>query len=655
MVSVLGVVLATVAAGATATHPASQAELAEVTPFGEDPRLDRELTLARQDVPLGELLPEVGRVIGVRLSAGTATADDRVTVFLDRRPAREVLARIARHFEFEWRREATGYRLIRSSIAARREEELRQADRRAQIARRIHDRMRRLARLAQTPQKRLEERHDEVCRLLAGPAPPPAKRARLEDERAALSDVLHTPTALALAAYARLSPAQLQRLAARGELRLTSQDGSLARDLALVVHEQVEEWGPAEDPTPWSRLPPYRAEIAFSLSDTPRDYGPATRDRPEVCLGAELVGVRGSLRERWRWAAYAGPERPQPDLPPVRTTTTDPRLLREAELTWPPGGRVAGRAAPAGTDRWPAGMATVGDLAWALHRAAGLEVLADSFTHARLDPSLLAGRQPVARLLDRVATEMEYDWRFEEGVLLLRNRRWYRDRPEEVPERVLRPWREQVRQMRWQGLEALHHLSRLAAALPDPQARGLDRGWGWYLEGTGIPIPSSDQSWGGFHRFRQPLRLWSLLAPAQREAALAGAALPVPGMTPAQRRAFLAAMLYEDPEFPVREGSPAPAEVAAGALRIRGFAFRRQRYDPDEPGADGYTVVTEGLDLDNRMVWRIKPDGHPVGPPTLGHSFSFSYFLGGREEPAAAVKLEVPWGVGLRELGEVGR
>ncbi|MCQ8205858.1 hypothetical protein NP569_26590, partial [Vibrio parahaemolyticus] len=59
---------------------------------------------------------------------------------------------------------------------------------------------------------------------------------------------------------------------------------------------------------------------------------------------------------------------------------------------------------------WPA-WPTLGDVAQALHQATGLEVIADSFVRGRLDPQWVSGRQPLVRILDTLARELDYTWR----------------------------------------------------------------------------------------------------------------------------------------------------------------------------------------------------------------------------------------------------
>ncbi len=149
----------------------------------------------------------------------------------------------------------------------------------------------------------------------------------------------------------------------------------------------------------------------------------------------------------------------------------------------------------------------------------------------------------------------------------MRNRRAYADRPEEVPERLLRPWR---RRVAGEGAASLDDMAELAGALTDAQARGLHQYWGWYFEATPAVPPSLGV--GRFYGGRHHLRLWASLTPRQREAALQGAFLPAARMTPRQRQAFVTALvspvgLEMSPDG--LDHDPTPQEIAAGGFSLK--------------------------------------------------------------------------------------
>src|SRR5262245_49670604 len=64
--------------------------------FRGDTRLDQKVSLTQKNVPLGEVLPPLGRTLHVPLTANVDAADDKVSLFLKERPAAEVLSLVAR-------------------------------------------------------------------------------------------------------------------------------------------------------------------------------------------------------------------------------------------------------------------------------------------------------------------------------------------------------------------------------------------------------------------------------------------------------------------------------------------------------------------------------------------------------------------------------
>src|SRR5207248_977230 len=112
----------------------------------------------------------------------------------------------------------------------------------------------------------------------------------------------------------------------------------------------------------------------------------------------------------------------------------------------------------------------------------------------------------------------------------------YDDRPMEVPERVLRAFRQASARTNGATLDGL---ADLAAALTDPQTRGMQDYWGWYLEGSGL---EGAMTGARVYDNRHHLRFWARLLPVLRQAALAGQVVPVEKMGTLQRDAFVTAL-----------------------------------------------------------------------------------------------------------------
>src|SRR5206468_13020789 len=118
-----------------------------------------------------------------------------------------------------------------------------------------------------------------------------------------------------------------------------------------------------------------------------------------------------SVSPGW-WATEAPPAAPEEGATPAGTD--DPELNREVELF--PAKPVPRTASPPlliGGPLGPEGMPTLGDLAEKIHRATGLEVIADSFVRGHIEPATVAGRQPLVKILDAVAKELDYRWQKE--------------------------------------------------------------------------------------------------------------------------------------------------------------------------------------------------------------------------------------------------
>src|SRR5205814_53346 len=91
-----------------------------------------EVTLQLKGASLEEVCQELERKTGVRMTAARGVADEKATIFVKDRRARDVLREIARLFGYQWRRsgEEGAYRYqlaqdLRSQLA---EEDLRNQD-----------------------------------------------------------------------------------------------------------------------------------------------------------------------------------------------------------------------------------------------------------------------------------------------------------------------------------------------------------------------------------------------------------------------------------------------------------------------------------------------------------------------------------------------
>ncbi len=677
----------------------------------KDARLKAPVTLVLQDEPLGQALSRIGASVRVELRATRDTADDRITLALKDRPAAEVLARIAAHFDFDWLTNGKRYELAQSIASKRREEALRDADQTQHLAD-IHARMLQVAALGNQTPEQLQARQEELNALARDPQRPEPERRTARGQSEAIRDRLRPGAVAGVALYQRLTPAQLQQLRSGAALRLSSRDGTLAANLADQIHQSALQRGnfggtsmsrtlrfsttpggaapplpqslPA--PEPAESLPVLRADATIQLSESGpgRLRTPDGGRAPRPQLFFTLTSVRGRENEQRStpviWSPMLGGSGLEEEFTP--TQTGDPELLREVDLGYKPGpvppspGSALMRLVPFGPGGAAAGTVRVSEVVEKLHRATGLEVLGDSFVRARVRTGMLGGKKRVVEVLDAIARSGRYMWRKDAGLLSLRSREWFRDRPASVPARIVTPWKQKVAA---QGAPTLDDLADLAVNLTDPQLQGMEQYWGLYLEGADIPAPGIASS---LYTQRHHLRFWGALNQGQRQAAHRGEILAAARMLAPQRRAFAVAFaapvseIIPPADLAGSSGQATPQQLAAGGFSLRRSEMQQMMFSmpggaggearagimifadqnrtqgggPRRPGQPGAPVPPglPGAPAPNRafpLPQLEGPDGvrfTPAGTPTTLDSFSFNYHLDGQQQPAKSAQIQVP-------------
>ncbi len=611
-------------AKATTTLPVAQAAPVAIAPeLREDPRLQVQLSLAEANRPMGELLAELGRKHSVRLLARREVADDKTTLFLDERPAAEALSLLARHHEFQWYRTATGYELGQAPAAIRRETALRDREWNA-----VDGWMEHLRQLSRTPSDQLGRRQREVERALAQPGIASEQSLALLEEQSALKDILRHSTAVpvALEIYRTLTPLQRRQLRTTGSVRLSSAFGGIAPKWIGAAMIALKQPYLKPDQPIW-------VDMVLRMTDASRDYNTGGARTPRQLRlnafltvatehGSSMVNMapRSLVRVPLPWIGPESPARP-----------SDPDLSAEFSLKLPPVEKPTGHA-PVVLDRlaeWNAGTLSIGEVARQLQVATGLDVVADSFIRARVRAAEFSGKGTVRAFLDRLAADLGYAWWKEGRTLHLRDRSFHNDRPAEVPERILRPWRERVRV---KTAPTLDDLGDLAVRLTEPQARGVHDYWGWYLGSTSIPSPSFS---GGFFRLRHDLRFWGSLDRRQKTWVLAGNRLLAGNMAFHQRLHFLRALTEPtDGDWTGREiraippCPPVPSSAtvpATAAFKLTEREVEIQVF-ADEKGQHLATIVTLGAGRHGIPFGR-RNQQVPVGPPSRAQSLSLNYVL----------------------------
>lgn len=597
----------------TGAEPVAPAPVAAC--FAGDARLQEALEVAERDRPLAEWLKALSGRLGLPLTASRAVADDKLTAFLDHRPAAEVLTLVARHLELEWIKGKSGYLLAEPPEAQRRREQQRQAEWQS-----LQRWMERLAALEMQSNEQLSARRRAVERELQLADVTAERHRTLLEERDLLADHFRHERAVPVAVqiYRSLTPTQLATLHATGFLRLSSAYGTLSPAVVAATHQALGNQSSSPNPEGVRH-----AEITFTLAETARDSARRNGAR-QLKLYVELTAVRperSTSMLNWR------PRSPAAELPaaggarPADAVLERPLALR---LTPEHPQLTVVESGPAGytLQQWPDSL-RLSAVAEAVHRATGRELLADSFTRARLRPELLAQPKSTVELLDAVARELDYSWKSENRVLLLRSRSRAYDRAAEVPERLLQPFRRRALAL---PAPTLEDYAALAASLTDSQCRGLEDFWGYYLEGTGIPPLWTS---GGLFEARFGLRLWASLSPGQRRQALAEI-LTTDRMTEPQRHACALALSApgDDLSAPDCLRIPVPESLPG---RIGGFRVKPRRVESqafqDDKGNFTATIRTVGEAPIFSRRFDPNPPPRPVGPSMEMDAFDFLFYV----------------------------
>jgi RNA polymerase sigma-70 factor (ECF subfamily) len=203
-----------------------------------DDRLTQKVTLAFKGTALSDVCEHLRAETGVHLGAGPSVADEKVTLFCEKLPLRDVMRQLSRSFGYTWLRSGTlgqhRYELAQDLRSQLLEEELRNRDR--------NEALLALEREIEKYRPYLDLSPDEV--LARAQTAPPAEKKVLEGLGGG-----HPGLGLAWGItqmYFRLTPQQLAALRAGEELRFsqepTSGEVPLPPDVARGVLQSLRTW-----------------------------------------------------------------------------------------------------------------------------------------------------------------------------------------------------------------------------------------------------------------------------------------------------------------------------------------------------------------------------------------------------------------------------
>jgi hypothetical protein len=495
-----------------------------------DARLARAVTLEQKATALSDLCERLRADTGIDLAAGASVADEKVTVFCEERPLREVMRQLSRPFGYAWLRSGkTGeyrYELVQDLRSQLLEEELRNRDRNAALLA--------LDAEMQRYRKYLGLSLDGVA-ARARTAPPEEKKL-LEK----ISGLGWGPAHL----YFRLSPDDLNRMRSGKDL--------------IYSAEQCQPWH--DRPLPpelWrgileSQRDRYIIERngRFVLPDVDKRDGSegvlptqisATRALAKLYIEQSelgqftLCGMSGCfisprVQRPDSFSVLSGPERLavgiSPSVSDPKNGEANARLAHDPSLrstvTVKPNASCAAEDGP---------RVTSADVLEALHRATGRPVVADFYTRLYPLDEITAQNMPLFDALNRLADRMHLRWQKEDDWLQFRSASYFHDRLKEVPNRLLTRWAASRRQHGALTLDDLTQIAQLTDAQLDAasMAEGAERCDGlaeWELPRV--------------KHLREQLRYLAGFTPAQRQEMQSPAGLAFRKMTLPQQQQFVA-------------------------------------------------------------------------------------------------------------------
>jgi hypothetical protein len=532
-----------------------------------DARLFQEVTLSFKGAALSDVCEHMRSNTGIQLSAGPSVADEKVTIFCEKLPLREVMRQLSRPFGYTWLRSGTQgqyrYELIQDLRSQLAEQELRDRDRNAAMLalEREMDRYRRYRSLspdeAAARAKTAPPGEKELLEKLAGEGwgpihlyfrLAPQEQAALRDGQELKFDQEPKPNELPL-------PADMVRpvLESGHRWRLTRRDGTLRRAAPGDV-----------DGMPPTAVSEARALVTLSLHQS--ELG---RFALEGASGFRIGdGEMVSLTGNGPYGVGISPSVREPDNAAVNAALArDPALrgrvnVGEAELSAADSRAAVTVSRPLSATGSPSTpkKVTSADVLEAVHRASGMPVVSDFYT--RLYPSTVA-QVKGERLFDglnHLADAMRLRWHKDGAWLQFRSASFYDDRLKEVPNRLLTRWAASRRQSTGAAgtpglpLDDLIEIAQLSDQQldADSMAEGAKELWGleeWEL------ARRADQ--------RRHLRFLAQCTPAQRQMAVSPEGLPFTRMSLAQQQQFTILAFAYDPTEPRLE------DLAVASLRVR--------------------------------------------------------------------------------------
>ncbi len=568
----------------------------------DDPRLARPVTLRLKRKPLAEVLAEIGAQTRARLEASPEVADEPAILFVNARPARDVMAQLAALFRYSWRRRGAGSSaryLFYQDTAARQEEERLREEERQRLLETFRAQVERYRRLSQRPPEELLKEAQSLQGLVDAEREgmrrlPPAESMALQSTRGyrereadlrALRAMADPQQRALVGLVATLTRAQWDALLDHEPHVFSSllEPGSLALPPALerALRAHAPAWdlpgeriptGPQFDEPrrqylerlreAWGRAEGFRITLETQLAQYihPRSLnllvksGAVVPERPLE-----------TLRQRELRISTARLHLPDPPAPEVSPEEAAEDLLlsqrRRPKMEWK----------PEDTNDWWNRWLT--EVLAGLAKSYSLNLVADGYRVSTMPPPRDRSREELSlyEALNHYVLP-ESRWLRDGAFVRARRWSWYGLRLTEVSDRAGTQWAEYLRA---RPSLTLDETAEWIHAFRDDQ---LEAGFGLVMEEEGIRLPevmdpmvNSSETWP-----RRVVRAYAALPPAARERLKQGEPLAFADMPPAARDLLRRALREEMSQRP--QGSDIPptlAQLAEGSLRLDLLELRR--------------------------------------------------------------------------------
>jgi hypothetical protein len=475
------------------------ASVAQSAKLSEDALLQRRITVWLKMEPMRDALRQIGKQTGVALRCQDAIAEEKVAIFVEDRPAHEILTQLAKLFRYEWRKnDDGGYTLYVPDETRLQEEKIANLTREAR-----RKAIRELIQAARSVRKMsLEQRRKELDALyekresltpaqsvlftvLRAMTPVPVMRRTPEGELMETGELMTSFRLVLYCCLASLPDRAVQALLDGQTIGFSTKPASgvflfpddallpsWMRDMKIDLrNEEISSEPQFSRRNPeftgmWLRLATRMNVIelqVLSLNTVQSEYADQTHTQPSLRSYefGEVFSVEPYLGESelWRyWQAWATPPEQLLERFPERV---EPRKDQPAPK------QPQYRHSDTPTSSWATPADVLEQIAWATRRP----VISDAFrlVAVSLDSSSLVAPRNALGRLDR------YCWlRVDDsGYLLARHHHYWAYRRYEFPEAWLRPLEQKYEQQGWLSLE---DYVALAGKLTDFQVEYLTQG-----------------------------------------------------------------------------------------------------------------------------------------------------------------------------------